>query len=509
MGLKIGNLSKAFAAPVLRAVDIQIASGEIRGLVGENGAGKSTLLNILSGAIRADGGEILLDDEAYKPASVRAALDAGVALATQELSMIETLSAAENLALSRFPSRFGIVRRRHRDTVAKAAFASLGLSHLPPSLLASDMTLADQQLLEIARASMHGTKVLMLDEPTAALSREQAGLVHDLIRAKAAEGAAILYVSHRLEDLKQVCDTISVLRDGELILTKPSEALSIPAMIEAMAGTFAQRDRRAAARGEGPAALRVTDVTTAELPHPLSIEVKAGEVVGLAGLAGAGRSELMRAIMGLDARSGGRCERLVDGIATAVTTPADAVAAGIGYVPEDRKMSGIFAGQSVAFNLSLSALRGRRATPDSWIRERGAAIRDILKIRSSGLDQPIEQLSGGNQQKVILGRWLMLDTPVLLLDEPGRGVDVAAKADIFDEISRLAAAGAAVLMASSEMDELTSTCDRIAVMSGRRIAAIFEGPEWDEAAIMTAAFSAHVGGSAAGNEATRAGVYHD
>lgn len=499
MALKITNLSKAFAAPVLRSINLDIARGEVRGLVGENGAGKSTLLNILSGALRPDGGEILLDGAPYRAASVREALHAGVALATQELTTIETLSAAENLALSYFPHRLGLVDRAARDRAARAIFASVGLGDALPSKSASQMALADQQLLEIGRATTHGTAVLMLDEPTAALSREQADLIHELIRAKAKQGAAIIYVSHRLEDLKSVCDTISVLRDGELIVTKPSSELSIPAMIEAMAGRFARRERRAPMMGFAGPALRLADVTTADLPHPLSLEVKAGEIVGLAGLAGAGRTEMMRAIMGIDARTGGRCERLVDGRAIPITVPADAVAAGIGYVPEDRKTSGIFAGQGVSFNLSLSALRGRRQIPDRWIRERGQAVRDMLKIRCSGLDQQIQQLSGGNQQKVILGRWLMEDTPVLLLDEPGRGVDVAAKADIFEEIARLAAAGAAVLMASSEMDELTTTCDRIAVMSGRRIAAIFEGPDWDEAAIMTAAFSAHVGHAAARN----------
>ncbi|KEQ53777.1 sugar ABC transporter ATP-binding protein [Sphingobium chlorophenolicum] len=506
MGLSIVNLSKAFAAPVLRSISLDIQCGEIRGLVGENGAGKSTLLNILAGNLDADGGEIILDDRPYRPSSVRQALDAGVALATQELSTIETLTAAENLSLSKFPSRLGLIDKAQQDKEARSLLSTVGLTQLSPATPAAELSLAEQQLLEIARASWHGTHLLMLDEPTAALSREQADLIHELIKAKAAQGVVVIYVSHRLEDLKSVCQTISVLRDGEMILTRACGDLTIPDMIEAMAGRFARREKRARPSLLPTPMLRISDITTKALPHPISLEINAGEIVGLAGLAGAGRTELIKAIMGIDARTSGTCERVTDGGAVTLSTPADAVAAGIGYVPEDRKMSGIFAGHGVAFNMSLPALRAHRWIPGSWVYRRASEVRNLLNIRSAGLDQPIDQLSGGNQQKVILGRWLMEETPVLLLDEPGRGVDVAAKTDIFDEIARLAGAGAAVMIASSEMDELTMTCDRIVVMSGGRVAGEFNGPDWDEQAIMTAAFSAHVGGNAGSNDTRELGT---
>ncbi|MDH7975321.1 sugar ABC transporter ATP-binding protein [Sphingomonas sp. AR_OL41] len=506
MGLKIVNLSKAFAAPVLRSINLDIQVGEIRGLVGENGAGKSTLLNILSGNLASDDGEIILDGRPYRPGSVRQALDAGVALATQELSTVETLTAAENLSLSKFPQHFGLVDKSRQDAAARAVLATVGLPHLAPATRATSLSLAEQQLLEIARAAWHGTHVLMLDEPTAALSREQADKVHALIKAKAAQGAAVIYVSHRLEDLKAISETISVLRDGELIVTKASGDFPIPEMIEAMAGRFARHEKRVRPPRETEIALRVVDVTSEALPHPISLDVRAGEIVGLAGLAGAGRTELIKAIMGIDSRTGGACERMTDTGAVAIRSPADAVAAGIGYVPEDRKTSGIFPRQGVAFNMSLSALRDYHWVPRGWIHRRADEIRDLLKVKSTDLDQPIDELSGGNQQKVILGRWLMEDTAVLLLDEPGRGVDVAAKADIFEEITRLADAGTAVLMASSEMDELTTTCDRIVVMSGRRIAAEFTGPDWDEQTIMSAAFSAHVGNRTENQEARVSGA---
>ncbi len=492
MALKIVNLSKAFAAPVLRSINLDIQLGEIRGLIGENGAGKSTLLNILSGGLAADAGEITIDGQPYRPGSVRQALDAGVALGTQELSVIDTLTVGENLSLVRFPARLGLIDGGRQNDAARQLLATVGLPDLSPATPASSLTLAEQQLLEIARASWHGTHVLMLDEPTAALSREQAERVHALIKAKAAQGAAVIYVSHRLEDLKAVCETISVLRDGELILTRASGDITVPEMIEAMAGRFARREKRNRPSGPASPTLRLREITTDALPHPISLDINAGEIVGLAGLAGAGRTELINAIMGIDRRTHGICERISDAGAIPIDTPSDAVAAGIGFVPEDRKSSGIFPGHGVAFNMSLPAIRAHRWIPQSWIRQRAGAVRDILKVRSASLDQPIEELSGGNQQKVILGRWLMEETDVLLLDEPGRGVDVAAKADIFEEITRLADAGAAVLMASSEMDELTTTCDRILVMSGRRIAGEFSGPHWDDQAIMSAAFSAHV-----------------
>lgn len=495
MRLSVRGLAKAYAAPVLKGIDFDVAPGEIRGLIGENGAGKSTFFNLLAGFVPRDGGTIAVDGIDYRPAGVRDAFRRGISMQTQELSLVGTLSVAENLRLGALPARFGWIGREVLEEQAAEMIALLGLTGVTPDMPVDALSLADRQMLEFGKALSRPATILILDEPTAALSAQQAERLHEVMRARADAGTAILYASHRLEDVRHVCDTVSVMRDGHIITTGGAAAMSAAAMIEAMSGRSLASVRSAAAADTGPVLLEASGITTRALPHPVSLQLAAGEIVGLAGLAGAGRTEVIEALFGL--------APLLSGTVAVgsgrVTSAGRAVALGLGLVTEDRKHSGIFAGQGIAFN---AAIAGRDSgfvidRAEEAVRVKG--LIDLLGIRCSGPDQDIASLSGGNQQKVLFARWLLAGSRILLLDEPGRGVDVAAKHDLYAQAIRLAEAGGTVLVASSELEELTALCDRILVLSARRLVAEFKGPastgqNWDEKAILAAAFEGHVTG---------------
>jgi ribose transport system ATP-binding protein len=503
--LTIHGLSKAFAAPVLREVSLSIAPGEIHGLVGENGAGKSTLINIVTGVLPRDAGELLLDGEAYRPRRPRDATRAGIAVVSQELSLVDTLDVADNLLLRRLPSRWGLVRRGEAAAESAALLDKVGLTGVRPDTSLSALSLSERQLLEFAKAIAQPSRLLILDEPTAALTAPQAERLHRILAEMAADGAAILYVSHRLEDVRAVCDRVSVLRDGEITRTADTPALSVAEMIEAMSG----RKPLAATPGVGRAVsheplLTARAVTTRGLPHPIDLDLHGGEIVGVAGLAGSGRTELLEALSGMAPLRSGQVMRHGGSSPVAIGSQHQAVANRVGLLTEDRKASGIFAGQSVRFNMSLAALAGRAPGGIVDRADEGARVADLiaaLRIRCNGPDQDIAELSGGNQQKVLFARWMMRGVEVLLLDEPTRGVDVGSKFDIHAEIRKLAAAGCAVLVVSSEIEELTALADRIIVLSGKRRVAQFDAPPpnagsgagWDVGPILEAAFIAHVG----------------
>ena len=493
--LVIHGLNKSWSVPVLQQVALEVRAGEIRGIVGENGAGKSTLVNILAGLVPRDGGKIAFDGAPYRPQNLRAARDTGIACAMQELSTIDNLSVAENICIGRLPNKNGIVDRKQMRALAVDALERVGLGQIDVLQIAKSLSLAERQLLEVAKALASESKLLIFDEPTAALTDDQAERVHHNIRAVAKDGASVIYISHRLEDVLQICDRVSVLRDGKVVCDEDSSALSPTELLRLMSAASIHANQGAAtSSNSGSALLRVSNVVTQALPETISLDCMQGEIVGLAGLAGAGRSELLRAAFGLSPPVSGTVSVLNDGAWRNIRSAPDAARAGIAYVGEDRKTMGVFKGLSV---LSNTMIPGSRA-PASRIDENEEArvcdeyIRQ-LDIKCTGLQQEISQLSGGNQQKVLLARWLCRDARVFLLDEPTRGVDVGTKAAIYDLLRSLRSAGKTILMSSSEMDELLAVCDRIAVMSDRKLVALRSAADWTNEALLAAAFQAHRG----------------
>lgn len=492
--LAIRNLGKAYNVPVLRDVSLELHRGEIHGLVGENGAGKSTLINILAGLVELDSGDISLDGQRYAPASVGAAFSAGVSFAAQEPSVIETLSVAENIGLRGLPSRGGVIRRDELADAARRLLDSVGLSSIATSTPAGDLSLGERQLVEIARAICADCRVLMLDEPTAALTSQQAATVHELIRSLAAKGSAVIYVSHRLDDVLDVCDRVTVLRDGVIVSTHASTELDTASLVAEMSGGHVETVSGYSLRGgKRQPALSATGLRSRHLPHAIDLELCPGEVVGIAGLAGAGKSELLSALFGHDRRTSGQVLRHVDNGSGEIRDPGGAVRAGIGYLGEDRRTMGIFPGRSVLDNMMLPDLARHpiRIIDGRAERADGEALRDRLSIQCDSLAQDIRQLSGGNQQKVLIARWLECGAEVLMLDEPTRGVDVATKFAIHALFTKLAGDGKSLLIASSELDELMTICDRILVMSNRRMVGSFDRDEWSERDLLSAAFSAY------------------
>lgn len=498
--LKIEGLSKRFAAPVLKQVGLQIMRGSVHGLVGENGAGKSTLINIVSGLLAADEGEISLNGTSYSRSSRRKALDHGVALAYQELSLIETLSVAENILLSDLPGRsLGIARVQLR-TRARELMDLVGLAEVNADDGLSTLTLAQRQLVELAKAlSMPeaNCKLLMLDEPTSALTGPQADRIHKIIRDRADAGLSVLYVSHRLEDVLKVCDEVSVLRDGGIALCAPSSTLTSNDLIKAMSGKALKARKDDELKTPGEPCLQVAQLATDIFPEPISLCCHRGEILGIAGLAGAGRSELLHSIFGLPAERKGSVflKDAIDNHEILIDSPSQAVKNGIALIAEDRKSQGIFADKSVSMNSTVAGigkLRGALSTI-SPRRERRVTeeLIDRLKVKCDGPLQRIDRLSGGNQQKVLIARWLQARANVWLLDEPTRGVDVTSKLAIHEQLRKLRDDGAALLIVSSELEELMTLSDRILVLSDGKQVAEFQRGQWSKEMLLEAAFSGY------------------
>ena len=491
--LRIEDLQKSYAAPVLRGVGFDVRAGEAHALVGANGAGKSTLARILCGLTDVGGGRMTLGGAPYAPASKGEAERAGVHMVMQELNLVGTLSVAENLFLSRLPRRFGFVdvRRLHAD--ARRALAAVGMGHVDVRLPADRLGVGEQQLVEIAAAlAKPACRLLILDEPTAALTAPEIDVFFGHVRRLKSEGVGLIYVSHRMEEIRRIADRVTVLRDGLAVATRPTADVSTGEVVRMMVGRQDVRQAADARRREpGAVALRVEGLRRGEKVRGVSFEVRRGEILGFAGLVGAGRTETMRAVYGADRPEAGAVYRGSDVTPLTIRHPADAVRAGIGMVPEDRKRHGLLLVQPVRLNATLARL-GEVTRPRGWIdreRERRTSRRlgRAVEVQHASVEQPAAELSGGNQQKVVLARWLLRDGDVLLLDEPTRGIDVGAKRAVYDLLGRLAEEGKAIVVVSSELRELMAVCDRIAVMAAGRITATFERGAWSEDAIMNAA----------------------
>lgn len=494
--LAIRHLDKSYAAPVLSDVCLTISKGEVHAIVGENGAGKTTLVNILAGLVRRDGGEIELDGDPYDPCGPRDAFAAGVSIAAQELATIDTLTVAENIGLRGLPAHRGVIDRASLDDTTRELLGVVGLEEAKADMPVGKLSIADRQLVELARAFLADARLLVFDEPTAALTSPQADRLHRLIRERASTGTAVIYISHRLGDVLDIADTVTALRDGKVVLSESADSLVVDNLVTAMAGNVF-RQHELEFRGEQPGAplIRAEAITTADLPEPVSLTGHAGEIIGIAGLAGAGRSELLHAIFGLARLTSGRVVRVIEGADVALKNASHAVSLRLALLGEDRQSMGLFRGQSVQTNMMIPGKR-EDAFPLRLVDSReestaAAALVSKLDIRCRGPAQDIDELSGGNQQKALIGRWLHCESDVLLLDEPTRGVDVGTKGAIYDLLFGLRDNGKCILLASSEIEELMTVCSRILVLSGRRLVREFTRGAWSETDILAAAFEAH------------------
>ena len=462
--LRFTNLTKRFPGIVaLSGVSFDVAPGSCHAVCGENGAGKSTLGKLVAGVLASDDGTISLDGENVRFGSPREALAAGVAMVHQELAFCDNLTVGENLCLGALPHRWGFVDDAALRQRAVALLAAVGATVDPDRPMRS-LSMAEQQLVQIASAVGEGARVIVFDEPTSSLGNVEAETLYALIGALTARGVTILYVSHRMPEILRLCDTITVLRDGEHVVTSPARELDENTLVARMIGRSVSPHAPGQRQGSGEERLRVTGLGSARGFRDVSFAVHAGEVVGLAGLMGAGRSEIAQAIFGLDPAATGTIT--VRGAPVRIASARDAMRCGIGFVPEDRKNQGLVLGMFAGENASLPTLE-RYATA-GWV-DRDAEATAVgttfgrLQLRASP-DAVANSLSGGNQQKTVLAKWLAADADILMLDEPTRGIDVGTKAEIHALIEERAAAGTAVLLISSDLSELLSVSTRIIVL---------------------------------------------
>lgn len=469
--LEMRGITKKFhGVPALQNVDLTVYPGEVHALMGENGAGKSTLMKILAGAYIADDGEIRISGEPVAIADPGIARRAGITLIYQELNVAPNLTVTENIFMGSELRQGQFLARDRMHQRASEVLNSLGATFSPDDLVSS-LSIAEQQQVEIARALKDNSRVLVMDEPTAALSDRETERLFEVIRKLRSDGIAIIYISHRMEEVYALADRVSVLRDGQYIGSLSRSELSPERLVQMMVGRpmqdFYEHQRNAA---PGPVVLEVRNISDGRKVQPASLELHAGEIVGLAGLVGAGRTELSRLIFGADSKTSG--EVFLNGKKLEIHSPSDAIAAGIGYVPEDRKDQGLFLEMSAGKNIALNTLKDdARMGVINWgaIGKIASQAVENFNIRLANLEIRAMDLSGGNQQKLLLARWLAIKPRVLLLDEPTRGVDIGAKSEIYRIISDLAAQGVAVLMVSSELPEIVGMSDRVLVMREGRL----------------------------------------
>lgn len=466
-----------FGVPVLRNIDLDLYAGEVHALVGENGAGKSTLMKILAGIYKASAGTVTIDGENQDLTTPRQAQEAGIAIIHQELTLLKDRTVAENVFLGREPTRRGAIDRRRMNAETKRLLDWLGEPGIAPTAGVRSLSVARQQVVEIVKALAVDARVLAMDEPTAALADHEVELLYAMVRRLTERGIAILYVSHRLTEVYDLSQRITVLKDGALVTSRPTSQLSSDQLVRSMVGRelgelFGDRSRRPE---PGEVRLELRGGANTRL-RDVNLTVRSGEIVGVAGLQGSGRTALAQAVAGVDPLTSGVL--LLDGVPTKVRSPRAAITAGVAYVTEDRKSEGLALHQPVRDNaLLVRRASGKQSTTD---------VDKLLEVLKVTHRDEIRFLSGGNQQKVVMAKWLAIEPRVLVVDEPTRGIDVGARAVLYDLLRSLAAGGVAILMVSSELPEVIGMSDRVLVMRAGTIAGELPAAPSEEA-VMTLA----------------------
>ena len=488
--LEMKGITKQFPGVLaLNKVDLSIYPGSVLALVGENGAGKSTLMKVLSGVHKRDAGEILLEGKSVEIADPLASRQMGISIIYQELSVLNNMDIAENIFVGRERKKNGFVDKKAQHAEAKALLARVGLN-IDTRTKTGKLSTAQKQMVEVAKALSFNSKLIIMDEPTSSLTETETAMLMDIIRKLRSEGVAIVFISHRMNEIFEISDEIAVMRDGEMVKHMITSEVSEAEVIAAMVGRDVQDIFVKEEAPIGDIALEVKNLSTRNFLKDITFNVRTGEIVGFAGLVGAGRSEVMRAVFGIDPRESG--EIYVHGQKVEIATTVDALRAGLGFVPEDRKEQGLILKMTVRQNTSIAALG---SVANGWFIDRKAenALSDEyvakLRVKTPSNEQKVLNLSGGNQQKVVIAKWMATHPKVLILDEPTRGIDVGAKKEIHALMSELAKQGVAIIMISSELPEVLGMSDRIYVMHDGRIKGEIDRANASQEAIMKMAIS--------------------
>lgn len=485
--LEIRDLSKSFpGVRALHKVSLSLSQGEILAVIGENGAGKSTLMKILAGVQPADSGVIKIDGQKVSFENTRAAMNHGVVLIHQELNLCDNLNVGQNIFLGREPRRFGVINSGEINQRSKEFLERVGLN-VSPRTIVSRLTIGKQQMVEIAKALSVQARVLIMDEPTSSLSAKESESLFELIEALRQQGVSVIYISHRLGEVKRLADRVVVLRDGEFAGELTGDQITHDEMVSKMVGRDISKFYQRTSHPVGDVILEINElVTTAWPKQKISLKVRSGEIVGLAGLVGSGRTELLQALFGIDRPLSGQIK--VGDKPVPVRSPREAVEHGLALVPEDRKLHGLLVDLSVQSNIGLAGLKrnANRAGFADFSKQRAVASDMIqrLSIKTPSDRQIAKFLSGGNQQKVVLGKWLAMSPRLLLLDEPTRGIDVGAKQEIYQLIERLAAESMGILFVSSELEEIIGIADRVYVMHEGKLTGELSRDQLNEESIM-------------------------
>lgn len=484
--LVMKNISKSFpGVKALSNVDLTVKKGEVHALMGENGAGKSTLLKILAGAYTRDAGEIYIEGEKVDNLTPKRAEDLGISIIYQEFSCLPDLSIAENIFLGRqYTKRGGMIDWKRCREESEKLLKQVGIE-LDSSMKVSQLKVAEQQMVEIAKALSKNAKIIVMDEPTAPLTQKEIDHLFRVISDLKKKNIAVIYVSHRLAEIQEICDRLTVLRDGCLIGSANVSDVTVQDMIRMMVGRELKDMYPRADRSVGEEVLRIENLTTKDKLKNITLSVHKGEILGLAGLVGAGRTELARAVFGADEIESGTVS--LNGEKLNIRKPGDAIAKKIGLVPEDRKQQGLVLMMNVKENISLSSLKKFKKGGKLSLKKEAEKAReyvDKLSVATPDIYTKVENLSGGNQQKVVLGKWLCADCGLLIIDEPTRGIDVGSKVEIYELMKELVEKDMAILMISSEMPELIGVCNRIAVMHEGELMGVLDRDEFSEEKIM-------------------------
>ena len=491
LALALKGIHKSFGPTIaLDGVDLELRQGEVHALIGENGAGKSTLMNIIAGSLRADRGSMEINCKPYSPSNPLDARTHGIALIHQELSLCPHLSVAENVIMGIESSRFGWLDRDNLIARTNEVLKTFHHADIRPQKRVGDLSVAARQIVEISRAIAAQARIILMDEPTSSLQREDVEHLFTLIRKLSSEGISVIYISHFLEEVRQISDRFTVLRDGRSVATGDISTTTDDELIAKMVGRAQQNLFPVRTPHPGDTILNVRNLAAPPLLKDASFELRRGEILGIAGLMGSGRTPLLRAIFGLERPESGTIEINKTALAAGRSTPAMRLIEGLGYLSEDRKGEGLTLNQSVADNVTVT--RFDSCSRWGWLdlsaqRKQAEKLVNALKIRSRGVQQATGSLSGGNQQKVIVARLLHQDADVLLLDEPTRGIDIGSKAQVYETIAECAAQNKAVLMVSSYLPELFGMCDRLAVMSRGRLSQVKPIDQWTPETVLQAA----------------------